>query len=83
MKINPEYLKEFCEYHNIFSEKDQFISQSNINKISYNFGIENFYIALVKNIKQLEKRINKFSEIPAPIDKDINSDLINMLNLKE
>jgi hypothetical protein len=83
MEVNKKYLREFCKYHGIFVNESQKISQSNVNKICYNFGIDNFYIYPVKNMQELKKAIDNHSLFPIPADEDLGSELLQMLRIKE
>ena len=78
---NKEYISEFCTYNGIFHDKP--ISQTSINKISYNFGVDPFYLHGIKNIEQLDETIKKHSSPFPPILEDINSELLQMLSLQK
>jgi hypothetical protein len=78
---NQKYITEFCNYHGVF--ENEFISQRNMNKISYNFGVDQFYLSNIKNLKQLNKTIKKHAQIFPPVVEDINSELLQMLRLKK
>lgn len=80
MESGIDYLKEFCNYHGIFRGNQ--ISQSNINKISHNFGVEGFYLHHIKNIEQLEKVIKKYKRVPLPVKEDSSSELIRLIDLQ-
>ena len=74
------YLKEFCNYHRIFQGNN--LSQSSVNKLSHNFGVEGFYLHGIKDIKQLERIIKKYSRIPFPVQEETSSELISLINLQ-
>jgi hypothetical protein len=79
--LDQEYLVEFCKYNNIFCERP--MSQNSINKISYNFGVDPFYLSNIRNINQLDKIIKIESGTAPSILEDINSELLQMLKLQE
>jgi hypothetical protein len=70
MKISRDYLEEFCNHHMIFNFKE--ISEENLNKLSYNFGVSKDRLYSIKNIEQLEKTINKHAQVPIEAESDIN-----------
>ncbi|MCK5624364.1 hypothetical protein KAI04_00810 [Candidatus Pacearchaeota archaeon] len=74
MIINKEYLEEFCEHHNIFTEKT--ISEEKISKLNYYFGVDIFYLSSIKNLPELEKIINKHSQSPIEANEDLNHEAI-------
>jgi hypothetical protein len=80
MKVNLDYLKEFCNYHFIFP--DETLSEENIDKLNYNFGIEKSKLFLIKSINDLEEMINKYSQLPTEADEDTNRELVEMLALE-
>ncbi len=70
MKVNKDYLYEFCNHHNVFDSKE--ISEENLNKLNYNFGVPKVRLYNIHNLEDLERTINKHSRIPIEADQDVN-----------
>jgi len=77
MKINKEYLKEFCKHYNIFPNPPRTMQKM---KISYNFGVPIENLEKVKTLSELEDRINNFAVIPSESDIDIEDEVISIYN---
>lgn len=69
MKVNQDYLKEFCEENNLFLTK--YINHRGKNKIIYYFGVPEKRLNRIRDINQLEKRINKYGKSPSNFDIDL------------
>lgn len=77
--VNQKYVAEFCSGHGVFNKKQ--ISQENLNKISYNFGVPEERLYNITSVSQLTKIINEYSQIPIPVEEDLNSELIQILRV--
>jgi len=73
MGINLGYLKEFCEEHGIFAT--EYINDESKSKLEYYFGVPKEKLNRIKNMNQLEEKINEFGEIPSQAEKDFDEEI--------
>jgi len=69
MKVNRDYLNDFCEQNNIFLNK--YINTQGKHKIIYYFGVPKKRLNRISDINQLEKRINEYGKSPSNFDIDL------------
>ena len=78
MKINKDYLKEFCKYHHIFSNKR--ITEEKLGKLNYNFGVPLPQLTRIKNFEDLEKTINKYVNFSTFADDELKQEVLITYN---
>ncbi len=78
MKVNQEYLSEFCRTFNVLQKG--YLTGINKSKINYTFGIPIEKLENITTKKTLKEKINEYFTINSEVEKDLAFEVENTYN---